>query len=176
MQPNTGCAFTPGAAILQFQIAHVGNKVRLPGAVAFNLLSLATVVSFLTAEAIVEAKRVIEYEIEITKPVDHQRRVGHGEIARRSVALDVEVLVPGIERRQKQTPLLPFESLFAPVVIPHRGRTPALHNVDELLEHITLWQALLLGGYFTEMNVASAPGADQIDKGTQHSFSTPGRQ
>src|SRR4030095_6803443 len=112
MQTDTGGAFASGAAILELQVAHVGNKVGLPCAVAFDLFSLAAVVSFLATEAIVEAKRVIENEVEITKPIDHERRIGHREIAHRSIALHIEVLVPGIERRRKQTTLLPLKSLF----------------------------------------------------------------
>jgi hypothetical protein len=98
VQANAGGAFAPGAAVAQLKMPDVGNEIGFPGAIGDDLVALATVIPVAAAEAVQERERVSQHEVEIAKAVDHRRRVGHGNEARRRGALYVEVLMPGVKR------------------------------------------------------------------------------
>src|ERR1043166_3657076 len=174
VKTDSRCAFTSGTAVFELQIPHIGNEVRFPRAMAFDLFALAAEITVIAAESVVENKLTIENEIQIAEAIDHQGRVGHGNVTGWTIALHVKVLMPGVERRRKEAPFLPFESLFMTFFVPNRRGAASFHDVNELFEEITLRQAALFRRDFRDVNIASASGADEINEAPEHAFASPG--
>src|SRR5207249_11113426 len=89
--------------------------------------------------------RVTKNKIAVAKSIDHRRRVGQRQESGGCIALNVEVLMPRVERRREQTPLLPLEGLLFCPVAPNRRRTAAFDDLDQLFKQTTLRDALASG-------------------------------
>src|SRR5258706_5725499 len=98
-----------GAALVvghQFKAACVGNEFGLPDVadkleafeVAGEKRPFAVEISLARIETVVEGKVIVKDEIEVVQQIDHRRRGGDGEIARRLAAAAIVKLMPGIER------------------------------------------------------------------------------
>ena len=107
---------------------------------------------------------IVENKIQITKAVDHHRRVRQRDEPGRLIPLNVEMLAPGIERRREHAAFLPFECLLAAAFGPNAGRAAPLDHVDQLFEEVALRQGLALRRDFTRVTVTTASGADQLMK------------
>jgi len=85
------------------------------------LLALGAEVVGLAIEAVLEVVLGVEDELDVLVEVDHRRRVGDGDVARRRLAGTVEVLVPAIERNGEHRARLPLEGDAPALVVPHGG-------------------------------------------------------
>jgi hypothetical protein len=75
----------------QRQIDRVGHEVGDEQKTL--LLALGAEVVGLAVEAVLEVVLSIEHELDVPVEIDHQRRIGDGDVARRHLAGAVEVLV-----------------------------------------------------------------------------------
>src|SRR4030095_14995765 len=164
MQQDAARALTARAVIDQFESRNVRNEIRIPSAVAFDDSAFAAEISLFAAEAIGECEGIVENKIQITKPINHHRRICKRDESRRLISLNVKMLAPGVERRRKHTALLPFEGLLTAVFGPNTGRAAPFDHVNQLLEQIALRQSLPLRRDFAYVTVTTAPGTKQIDK------------
>ena len=127
---------------------------------ALDLFALAAIIPVFTIESIIEAARIIENKVEISKTIDHEWRIGERYVSSWGVTLHIEVLMPCVQWRRKQTALLPFERLPAPFIIPDSRRSPSFDDVNELLEQIPLRATVRLCRYLTNVNIASSSCTD----------------
>ena len=126
MQQDTARALTACTVVDQLKSRNVRDEVRIPRAVTFNDSAFAAEISFFATETIAKSKRVVKNEIQITKPINHHRRIRQGDKSRRLISLNVEMLAPGVERWGEHTAFLPFERLLRAAFGPNAGRTPSL--------------------------------------------------
>src|SRR5947207_6085686 len=119
--------------------------------------------------------RVTKNKIAVAKSIDHRRRVGQRQEPGGCIALNIEVLMPRVERRREQTTLLPFEGLLFCPVVPNRGRAAAFDNIDQLFKQIALGFALASGRDLADIRAAGAARADQIDERTEDARARPRR-
>src|SRR3989304_8316596 len=145
-----------------FNIDHVGDEVCFDHAVAVELAA-ATEVTLFAFEPVRESVRIINYEIFAMKQIENQRRSRHCEQPCRFISLAVEGLVPSVERDREQTPGLPFETLLRAVGLPHRGRAPAIKNIDQRLEYMPLRVETLAGRNTTHVSIVKVSRAVQHD-------------
>ena len=102
------------------------------------LLALGAEIIRLAGEAVLEVVFGVEDEIDVLVEIDHRRRVGDGDVARRLLAGAVEMLVVAIERNREQRAVLPLEGDAGAGVVPHRGRAAAAQHQDHLLVELAV--------------------------------------
>src|SRR6266850_23914 len=176
MQQDSPRSLPASAVLLQSKSRNIGDEIGIPGPVIFDFSSLAAEVSLFTAESIRETKGIVENELEVAKAVNHHRRVRQRQKPCRFIALRVEMLPPGIERRRKHTPFLPFEGLLASLFIPNTGCSASFDDIDELFEKIMLGLSFTLGGDFTDVGITTAPGAQHVDESPRRALALPGAE
>ncbi len=133
-----------GAALLgadQRQVDRIGHEIGHQQQAL--LLALGAEIVGLAVEAVLEVVRGVEDEVDVLVEIDHRRRVGDGDVARRRLARAVEMLVPAVERNGEHGARLPLEGDAAAFVVPHRGRAAAVEHQDHLLEQLALRRELL---------------------------------
>ena len=170
---NSLRSLTAGAVIDEFKSGDISDKIRIPGAMPLDDSAFAAEVSLFAAESIGKTECVVENKIQITKAVDHHRRVRQRDEPCRLIPLNVEMLAPGIERRREHAAVLPFECLLAAAFSPNAGRAAPLDHVDQLFEEVALRQGLALRRDFTRVTVTTASGADQVDEGAKNPLTFP---
>src|SRR6266850_3427270 len=173
VQKNSLRSLTSGAVIDELKAGDISDKIRIPGAMTLDDSAFAAEVSLFTAESIGKSKCVVENKIQITKAVDHDRRVCQRDEPCRLIALNVEMLAPGIERRREHAAFLPFECLLATTFSPNAGRATPLDHIDQLFEEVALRQGLALRRDFTRVTVTTASGTYQIDEGAKNPLTFP---
>src|ERR1041384_239006 len=144
MQQDTARSLTARAVIDQLESRDIRDEIRIPRAVAVDHSAFTAEKSLFAAEAIGKREWIVEDKIEITKPVDHHRRVGKRDEPCRLIPLNVEMLTPGVQRRREHAALLPFERLLPAVFRPNARRAAPFDDVDQLFEEIALRQGLPL--------------------------------
>src|ERR1700756_2061784 len=90
MQQDAARPLATCTVIDQLESWNIRNEIRIPRAMTLDDSAFAAEVSLLTTEPIGKCKGVVENEIQITKAVDHHRRVGQRDKPRRLISLNVE--------------------------------------------------------------------------------------
>src|SRR4029077_2786582 len=103
--------------------------------------------------AVIENVIAVENEIQIVKKVDHDRRGGHRNIARRLIATAVKVLMPGVQRRGKKRAFLPFKGALGTAFIPDSGGPAAAHDINHFFKEMFLWFKTFASRNFTDIRV-----------------------
>src|SRR5215813_3491834 len=129
-----GAALFP---IIQLDFTHVGHEIDLQLA-APELSFAAEIFVLFGRKTVSESEGIAKDEIQVAKQVHHERRVGHGKISGRGVALAVEVLVMGIDRNCKETSRMPLESVLLAVFLPNRSRSMSIEDIDHLFVKMLL--------------------------------------
>src|SRR5688572_17960148 len=83
-----------------------------------GLSGFAVVIAVFFVESIGKRKIIAEDEIQIAQSIDHLRRVGQRHVPRALVSLDIEMLMPRVERRREKAAFLPLEGLLFATFVP----------------------------------------------------------
>src|SRR6266498_6040478 len=100
MQQDPPCPLPASAMVQESKAGNIRDEIGIPGSMRLNFPAPAAEVSLFPGEPIGKLKRVVKDEIQIAESIDHDRGVRQGQKSRRLGALGVEMLAPGIERRQ----------------------------------------------------------------------------
>src|SRR5262249_60776038 len=95
--------------------------------------------------------------------IDHRRRIGDGDVARRRLAGTVEVLVPAIERDGEHRARFPLEGDAPALVVPHGGGAATVEDQNHFLEQLALRLELLAGRDLADVAVVGGPRCLVID-------------
>src|SRR5258706_7576922 len=159
----------------QLQIFHVGDEVGLPGSAGKPGSRVAEII-FLGIKAVAKNVRAVENEIAVMDQIHHARRAGDGEKTRRLVAVAIEELMPGVQRRREQRTFLPFESSFRLAFIPDRRRATAADDVDQLFVHMFFRFERFACRDFADISVVGFTGAFQAEAHAQPTGARPWRE
>ena len=166
-----------GAALLggdQRQVDRVGHEVGLEQEAV--LLVLGGEVVGLAVEAVLEVVVAAEDEVDVLVEVEHRRRVGDADIARRVLARAVEVLVPAVERDREQRAGLPLEGDALACVVPDRGGAAAFEDQDHLFEQLPVRLELLAGRDLHDVAVVGDARGVVVDEHRIAAAPRPGLQ
>ena len=156
--PAAGAAFL-GAD--QRQIDRVGHEVGDEQETL--LLALGAEIVGLAVEAVLEIVLGVEDELHVLVEIDHRRRIGDGDVARRRLAGAVEVLVPAIERDGEHRARLPLEGDAPALVVPHGGGAAAVEDQNHFLKQLALRLELLAGRDLADIAVVGGARGLVID-------------
>ena len=129
----------------------VGHQVGLPAAHREPLVMAKKV--RVVVEPVAKLKRIAEDELFVVKEIEQMRQVGPRQKTHRLVLGDVEVLVGDVERDREDRPRAPFESPLAALLVPHRRRAAAGHDVNESFVEVALRQGLARGRDLADVGV-----------------------
>jgi hypothetical protein len=129
-----------------------------------DLSAVAVVIAVFFVESIGKGKIIADDEIQIAESIDHLGRVGQRHVPRALVSLNIEMLMPRVERRREKAAFLPLEDLLFAAFVPDGGRSSAFENVNQLLEQIALRLALAPRRDRADISAARATGADELNE------------
>ena len=96
IEMHRGAGTAPGLPRYELNGVNIGYEVYRHVAQRPHLPIFGKVVILVGIKTIEKGKLIVEDKIEIVKYIHDQRRIGHGEIARRLDAAAVEMLVRGV--------------------------------------------------------------------------------
>ncbi len=172
LQHNIGPAAAALLPLLELEATGVGNKVSFPDAAGMGF-SLAAEVIGLAVKAVDEVVGYIKDEVRIVEEVKDDRHAVDGEKPGRLITLAVEVLVPDVQRQREQAPLLPFEGLLGPFVVPNCRCAPSLENINQLFVELSLRLQALSSGNLAYVGAGCPSRPLHVDEGSLASGSLP---
>src|SRR5215510_3556786 len=158
--------------IFEFEIASIGDEISVPDSTRIGFAFAAEVFGF-AVETIREITRGVENEVGIVKEVEDDRHAVDGEKSRRLVTLAIEVLVRGVERQGKQTPVLPFKGLLRSRVVPNSRGAASFKNKDQIFIKMPLRVCVFARSNLQHIRTGCSLRAFHIDEGPSSSGSVP---